>query len=154
MLELDKGYSSKEKCYNGSDCTGMGVAQNPGLFLFPVLKNRTPERKSGSSRYRILSPGISRNQRGALKINIAGERYPEEVEKLTGKINLERKICMRGNILIAYYSCPNARKLAQLIHQKVGGTVHEIQPEIPILLHTTQLWNRPKRKFRPVSDPH
>ncbi|HOQ51880.1 MAG TPA: flavodoxin, partial [Candidatus Atribacteria bacterium] len=39
---------------------------------------------------------------------------------------------MRGNILIAYYSrSGNTRKLAQLIHQKVGGTVHEIQPEIP-----------------------
>ncbi|MGB4691649.1 MAG: flavodoxin [Atribacterales bacterium] len=39
---------------------------------------------------------------------------------------------MRGNILIAYYSrSGNTRKLAQLIHQKVGGTMHEIQPEIP-----------------------
>ena len=60
---------------------------------------------------------------------------------------------MRGNILIAYYSrSGNTRKLAQLIHQKVGGTVHEIQPRFPILLHTTQLWNRPKEiqaGFRP-----
>ncbi|MDI3543102.1 MAG: hypothetical protein PWP57_705, partial [Candidatus Atribacteria bacterium] len=39
---------------------------------------------------------------------------------------------MKGNILIAYYSrSGNTRKLAQLIHQKVGGTVHEIQPEVP-----------------------
>ncbi len=39
---------------------------------------------------------------------------------------------MKENILIAYYSrSGNTRKLAQLIHQKVGGTVHEIQPEVP-----------------------
>jgi len=39
---------------------------------------------------------------------------------------------MRENILIAYYSrSGNTRKLAQLIHQKVDGTLHEIQPEVP-----------------------
>jgi flavodoxin len=37
-----------------------------------------------------------------------------------------------GYILIAYYSrSGNTRKIARLIHQKVGGTIHEIQPEAP-----------------------
>ena len=35
-------------------------------------------------------------------------------------------------ILIVYYShSGNTRKIANLIHQEVGGTIHEIQPEVP-----------------------
>lgn len=39
---------------------------------------------------------------------------------------------MKGNILIAYYSrSGNTRKIAELIHDEVGGTIFEIQPEEP-----------------------
>jgi flavodoxin len=39
---------------------------------------------------------------------------------------------MAGHILIAYYShSGNTRKIANLIHQEVGGTIHEIQPKVP-----------------------
>lgn len=36
---------------------------------------------------------------------------------------------MKGNALIAYYSrSANTRKIAELIHEEVGGTIFEIQP--------------------------
>jgi flavodoxin len=39
---------------------------------------------------------------------------------------------MSGHILIAYYSrSGNTRKIANLIQQEIGGTLHEIQPEVP-----------------------
>jgi len=39
---------------------------------------------------------------------------------------------MAERILIAYFSrSGNTRKIANLIHQEVGGTIHEIQPEVP-----------------------
>jgi flavodoxin len=39
---------------------------------------------------------------------------------------------MAEHILIVYYSrSGNTRKIANLIHQEVGGTIHEIQPEVP-----------------------
>jgi flavodoxin len=39
---------------------------------------------------------------------------------------------MAGHILIAYYShSGNTRKIANLIHREVGGTIHEIQPKVP-----------------------
>jgi flavodoxin len=39
---------------------------------------------------------------------------------------------MAEHILIAYFSrSGNTRKIASLIHQEVGGTIHEIQPEVP-----------------------
>jgi flavodoxin len=39
---------------------------------------------------------------------------------------------MAEHILIAYYSrSGNTRTIANLIHQEVGGTIHEIQPEVP-----------------------
>jgi flavodoxin len=39
---------------------------------------------------------------------------------------------MAENILIAYFSrSGNTRKIANLIHQEIGGTLHEIQPEVP-----------------------
>jgi flavodoxin len=37
-----------------------------------------------------------------------------------------------GNTLVAYFSrSGNTRKIANLIHQEVGGTLHEIQPQEP-----------------------
>ncbi len=39
---------------------------------------------------------------------------------------------MAERILVAYFSrSGNTRKIANLIHQEVGGTIHEIQPEMP-----------------------
>jgi flavodoxin len=39
---------------------------------------------------------------------------------------------MAGNILIVYFSrSGNTRAIANLIHQEVGGTIHEILPEVP-----------------------
>ena len=39
---------------------------------------------------------------------------------------------MTGNILVAYFSrSGNTRLIAGLIHQEVGGTLHEIQPQEP-----------------------
>ena len=39
---------------------------------------------------------------------------------------------MAEHILIAYYShSGNTRKIANLIHREVGGTIYEIQPEVP-----------------------
>lgn len=39
---------------------------------------------------------------------------------------------MTKHILIVYYSrSGNTRKIANLIHQEVGGTLHEIRPEVP-----------------------
>ena len=39
---------------------------------------------------------------------------------------------MPGQSLVAYYSrSGNTRKIANLIHQQVGGTIHEIQPQDP-----------------------
>ena len=39
---------------------------------------------------------------------------------------------MAEHILIVYYSrSGNTRAIANLIHQEVGGTLHEIQPEVP-----------------------
>jgi len=39
---------------------------------------------------------------------------------------------MAGQNLIVYYSrSGNTRKIADLIRQKVGGTIHEIEPEAP-----------------------
>jgi flavodoxin len=41
-------------------------------------------------------------------------------------------IAMAENILVVYFSrSGNTRKIANLIHQEVGGTIHEIQPEVP-----------------------
>ena len=47
---------------------------------------------------------------------------------------------MAGQVLIAYFSrSGNTRRIAKLIHQHVGGTLHEIQPEEPYpdSYHTT-----------------
>ena len=39
---------------------------------------------------------------------------------------------MAGPVLVAYFSrSGNTRRIANLIHQQVGGTLHEIQPEEP-----------------------
>jgi flavodoxin len=39
---------------------------------------------------------------------------------------------MAGHVLVAYFSrSGNTRKIANLIHQQVGGTLHKIQPEEP-----------------------
>ena len=39
---------------------------------------------------------------------------------------------MAEHILVVYFSrSGNTRKIANLIHLEVGGTVHEIQPEVP-----------------------
>jgi flavodoxin len=39
---------------------------------------------------------------------------------------------MAEQILIVYFSrSGNTRKMAYLIHREVGGTIHEIQPEVP-----------------------
>jgi flavodoxin len=39
---------------------------------------------------------------------------------------------MATHILIAYFSrSGNTRKIAALIHQQVGGTLHEIRPQVP-----------------------
>jgi flavodoxin len=39
---------------------------------------------------------------------------------------------MAEHILIVYYSrSGNTRAIANLIHREVGGTIHEIQPEVP-----------------------
>lgn len=39
---------------------------------------------------------------------------------------------MPRHMLVAYYSrSGNTRRIAMLIHQEVGGTIHEIQPEVP-----------------------
>jgi flavodoxin len=39
---------------------------------------------------------------------------------------------MAEHILIVYFSpSGNTHKIANLIHQEVGGTIHEIQPEVP-----------------------
>jgi len=39
---------------------------------------------------------------------------------------------MAEHILVVYFSrSGNTREIANLIHQEVGGTIHEIQPEVP-----------------------
>ena len=39
---------------------------------------------------------------------------------------------MAGHVLVVYFTrSGNTRKIANLIHQQVGGTLHEIQPEEP-----------------------
>ena len=39
---------------------------------------------------------------------------------------------MAEHILVVYFShSGNTYKIANLIHQEVGGTIHEIQPEVP-----------------------
>ena len=39
---------------------------------------------------------------------------------------------MAEHILVVYFShSGNTRKIANLIHQEIGGTIHEIQPEVP-----------------------
>ena len=39
---------------------------------------------------------------------------------------------MAEHILVVYFShSGNTRKIANLIHQEVGGIIHEIQPEVP-----------------------
>jgi flavodoxin len=39
---------------------------------------------------------------------------------------------MAGHVLVAYFSrSGNTRKIANLIQQEVGGTIYEIQPEVP-----------------------
>ncbi len=50
---------------------------------------------------------------------------------LAKKLNTQRGSDLKGNILIAYYSrSGNTRRIAKLIHDEVGGTIFEIQPEI------------------------
>ena len=39
---------------------------------------------------------------------------------------------MAEHILVVYFShSGNTYKIAKVIHQEVGGTIHEIQPEVP-----------------------
>ncbi|MEJ2735906.1 MAG: flavodoxin [Anaerolineae bacterium] len=39
---------------------------------------------------------------------------------------------MAGEALIVYYSrSGNTRRIAMLVHQEMGGTLHEIEPEAP-----------------------
>ena len=39
---------------------------------------------------------------------------------------------MTEHVLVAYFSrSGNTRKIANLIHQEVGGTLYEIQPQVP-----------------------
>jgi flavodoxin len=46
--------------------------------------------------------------------------------------NTNEAIRMAEHILIVYFSrSGNTRRIANLIHQEVGGTVHEIRPEVP-----------------------
>jgi len=56
---------------------------------------------------------------------------------------------MAGRILIVYYSkTGNTRKIAQLIHGKVGGTVHEIQPQVPYPDSYNATVNQAKEQIR------
>jgi flavodoxin len=39
---------------------------------------------------------------------------------------------MAGHVLVVYFSrSGNTRRIANLIHQQVGGSLHEIQPKVP-----------------------
>ena len=39
---------------------------------------------------------------------------------------------MTEHILVVYFShSGNTRKIANLVHREVGGTIHEIQPKVP-----------------------
>jgi flavodoxin len=59
---------------------------------------------------------------------------PMKYQSLTRKspIRLYEVTNMAEHILVVYFShSGNTRKIANLIHQEVGGTIHEIQPEAP-----------------------
>ncbi len=86
MLELIKDIAAKEKCYNGSDCTGMGACPKPWIVPIPGTKKleRLKENLVAQD-IEFSAQELAEINKALSKINIAGERYPEEVEKLTGK---------------------------------------------------------------------
>ena len=52
-------------------------------------------------------------------------------------------------ILVAYYShSGNTCKIATLIHQAVGGTLHEIQPEVPYPKSYNAVLDRAKQEIK------
>jgi flavodoxin len=56
---------------------------------------------------------------------------------------------MDEHILIAYFSrSGNTRNIAQLIHQEVGGTLHEIQPDVPYPKAYNAVTEQAKREIR------
>jgi len=56
---------------------------------------------------------------------------------------------MNDTRLIAYYSrSGNTRRIAKIIHQILGGTLHEILPEIPYPASYHQTLDRAKREIR------
>jgi flavodoxin len=67
----------------------------------------------------------------------------------------EEGIYMKKQILIAYYShSGNTREIAKLIQQQVGGTLCEIQPEVPYPTSYDAVVEQAKKEiqdgFRPV----
>ena len=61
------------------------LPKNPGLFLFPVPKMERLKENLGAQDIEFSAQELAEINKALSKINIAGERYPEEVEKLTGK---------------------------------------------------------------------
>jgi len=58
-------------------------------------------------------------------------------------------IFARVEILIVYYSrSGNTRKIADLIQQEVGGTLHEIQPEVPYPKSYSATTDQAKQEIR------
>jgi hypothetical protein len=61
-----------------------------------------------------------------------GRNEVESASGTLGRVSGERADTYAEHILIVYYSrSGNTRAIANLIHQEVGGTIHEIQPEVP-----------------------
>lgn len=56
---------------------------------------------------------------------------------------------MSENILVAYYShSGNTKRIAELIHDKVGGDIHEITPAAPYPRDYNTVLERAKREIR------
>jgi len=62
---------------------------------------------------------------------------------------------MAEQILVVYFSrSGNTRKIANLIHQEVGGTIHEIQPEAPYPNSYDAVVDQAGKKYRQGTNLH
>lgn len=62
---------------------------------------------------------------------------------------------MTENILIAYFShSENTLKMAKMIHNEVGGTLFEIQPEVPYPNSYNDVLEQAKKKYKQIINLH
>ena len=86
MLELIKDIAAKKNATTAQIALAWVLAQKPWIVPIPGTKKLERLKENlGAQDIEFSAQELAEINEALSKINIAGERYPEEVEKLTGK---------------------------------------------------------------------